>query len=357
MWWSYLDFERDCKDVSAETFNTVVDTALDHMQSIGVNRVFVHAVAYTDAFYNSSIYPKSSYLGQCDYDPLAVFVEKAHARGMYIDAWINPMRSVAVDAVDMLPEDSKIRQWIKENNERVRQVNDLYYLNPAYPECRDLICSVIDEILSNYAVDGIHMDDYFYPSGVQKKFDAYAYSLSIKENSELSLEAFRRENVNALVKQIHDTVKAHDASLLYSISPSGNIENNHQLMYAWPEDWVATGTVDELIPQIYWGFDHPVKPFEATLQEWKMIVGDSDVRLAPGLAAYKVGSTDAGAGDASNEWVDRSDILGRQVQYALDQNCVGASFYNYGTLFVPSDEIRQNVENEIVHIKSVTMGS
>ena len=357
MWWSYLDYERDCKDISLETFNSVVDTALDNMQSIGVNRVFVHAVAYTDAFYNSSIYPKSSYLGNCDYDPLSVFVKKAHARGMYIDAWINPMRSVPVDQVDSLPEDSIIRQWISENNERVRQVGDLYYLNPAYEDCRNLICSVIDEILNNYDVDGIHMDDYFYPSGVEKKFDAYAYSLSLRENSDLTLDDFRRNNVNALVKQIYDTIKKHGPSLMYSISPSGNIDNNHQLMYAWPEDWVADRTVDELIPQIYWGFNHPVKPFESTLQEWKNIVGDSGIRLSAGLAAYKVGSVDAGAGDASSEWVDNSDVLGHQVQYALSQNCVGAAFYNYGTLFVPSDEIKENVDNEIVHIKSVTLAS
>jgi len=357
MWWSYLDYERDCKDISLETFNSVVDTALDNMQSIGVNRVFVHAVAYTDAFYNSSIYPKSSYLGNCDYDPLAVFVKKAHARGMYIDAWINPMRSVPVDQVDSLPEDSTIRQWISENNERIRQVGDLYYLNPAYEDCRNLICSVIDEILNSYDVDGIHMDDYFYPSGVEKKFDAYAYSLSLRENSGLTLDDFRRNNVNALVKQIYDTIKKHGPSLMYSISPSGNIDNNHQLMYAWPEDWVADRTVDELIPQIYWGFNHPVKPFESTLQEWKNIVGDSGIRLSAGLAAYKVGSVDAGAGDASSEWVDNSDVLGRQVQYALSQNCVGAAFYNYGTLFVPSDEIKENVDNEIVHIKSVTLAS
>ena len=251
----------------------------------------------------------------------------------------------------------KIRQWISENNERIRQVGDLYYLNPAYGDCRNLICSVIDEILNSYDVDGIHMDDYFYPSGVEKKFDAYAYSLSLRENSGLTLDDFRRNNVNALVKQIYDTIKKHGPSLMYSISPSGNIDNNHQLMYAWPEDWVADRTVDELIPQIYWGFNHPVKPFESTLQDWKNIVGDSGIRLSAGLAAYKVGSVDAGAGDASSEWVDNSDILGRQVQYALSQNCVGAAFYNYGTLFVPSDEIKENVDNEIAHIKSVTLAS
>ena len=173
----------------------------------------------------------------------------------------------------------------------------------------------------------------------------------------IRLSPRQSRRVNALVKQIYDTIKKHGPSLMYSISPSGNIDNNHQLMYAWPEDWVADRTVDELIPQIYWGFNHPVKPFESTLQEWKNIVGDSGIRLSAGLAAYKVGSVDAGAGDASSEWVDNSDVLGHQVQYALSQNCVGAAFYNYGTLFVPSDEIKENVDNEIVHIKSVTLAS
>lgn len=357
MWWSYRDVERDLQNKTEEECSAAIDTALDNMQSLGINRIFVHAVSFTDAFYSSDIYPRSAYLGTTEADILGMFVEKAHARGLYVDVWINPMRSVTVEEVASLPEDSQILAWIQENNERVRQVNGRYYLNPAYTECQDLILSVIQEILDKYDVDGIHMDDYFYPEGTENKFDAYIYSQALAENPDLSLADFRRQNVDTLVARIYDTVKAKDPSLVFSISPSGNNDNNHTLLYAWPEDWIAQGTVDELLPQIYWGFNHPVKPYESTLQEWVDMVKDTNVRLVPGLAAYKCGIEDAGAGDASTEWIDSTDILGRQIQMALEKGCAGAALFDYGTLFVPDTSIQENVENEIVHIKNVTLGS
>ncbi len=353
MWWSYRDYERDLKDKSEEEARAIIDQALENMQSLGINRVYVHAVSFTDAFYDSAQYPRSAYLGAGTYDAVKIFTELGHQRGMKIDAWINPMRSLSVEEASTYSMNATIATWIKENNERIRQVKDRYYLNPAYVECRELITSIVREILEKEDVDGIHMDDYFYPSGVENKFDAYIFSLEQEKNPELTLEDFRRQTVNQLVQAIHDTVKAKNPTLVYSISPAGNMENNHRQIYAWPQDWVASGSVDALMPQIYWGFDHPTKPFMATLQEWKAITDGTDIRMIPGLAAYKIGKPDYYASaQASQEWVENSDILGRETTRAMEAGCQGVAYFDYGTLFAPSAEIKENVENEIVHIKN-----
>ena len=273
-----------------EEFTAYVQNAVSNMNDLGINALYLHAVAFTDAIYDSAIYPRASYMSNTDYDPYAIFAAEAEKNGIAVHAWINPMRSVKVDEVQSLPEDFIIRRWIAKNDERVRQVGDRYYLNPAYPEVRQLICSVVSELMEKYHPAGIHMDDYFYPYETAKNFDAYIYSTAQEENPSLTLEEFRTANVDEMVKELHDTVKAFDADMEFGISPAGNIDNCISLLFGNPYHWVEQGTVDYLIPQIYWGYLHPVKPFEPTWQEWLQVKGSSDVRLMAGLAAYVIGA-------------------------------------------------------------------
>lgn len=354
VWWSYIEYRSLCSEEDETAFRATVEETVRNMQDLGINTIYIHAVAFTDALYDSEIYPRSRYMPDTSYDPLAIFLEYVHAAGMHAEAWINPMRSVAVGEEDLLTGNNPIRGWIDENNERVRPVSGRWYMNPAYPEVRQLIVSVVQELLSKYELDGIHMDDYFYPSGTEKKFDAYVYSTAQKENPDLTLEAFRVANVDQLVKEIHDAVKEVNPSIRFGISPAGNNDNNHSLYYAYPEDWVAQGTVDYLIPQIYWGFLHPVKPYESTLQEWLKITEGSDVLLMPGLAAYSIGETyDLGSKKANREWVTNDDMLERQTAMALDTyGCSGVVYYSYSSLWAPTEDTKKIVENEIVHIKN-----
>ena len=348
IWWSYQEYEKYCTDLDEETYRTVIQNACDNLKDLGINTVYIHAVSYTDAFYRSDIYPFTTHLGSCDYDPLAVWVKLAHANDLKIEAWVNPMRSILVSETDSLPDDFIVKQWIRENNERIRQVNDRYYLNPAYQECRDLITSVVKEIARNYDVDGIHMDDYFYPEGTEDNFDAYVFSKAQEENEELDRSTFRINNVRELVKEIHDTVKSAKSDLRYGISPAGNMENNLLFYYADPSQWVKDGTVDYLEPQIYWGFEHPVKPYESTLEAWMEITEGTDVQMLPGLAAYKINTADAG----TTEWQDNDDILARQTQMAMEKGCDGVVYFDYEALFDPAEENKEIVENEFLHIKN-----
>ena len=355
MWFSYLEYRSMCSGMSEEEFRVFVDTAVQNMQDLGINTLYLHAVAFTDAFYDSAIYPRTAVLGEIAYDPFAIFSMRAKDAGMQVHAWINPMRSVTVEEAGSLPEDFVIRKWIESNDERVRQNGDRYYLNPAYPEVRELITSIARELIEKYDIDGIHLDDYFYPYNTENNFDAYVYSLAKQENETLSLQDFRIQNTDRMIRELYEMVKQADPNLIFSVSPAGNLDNCVNLLFADPRHWVEQGTVDCLIPQIYWGFLHPIKPFEPTLQEWKTITDGFDVDLMPGLAAYVIGAPQNLSEDetVNKEWVDNDDMMARQMELSFKEGCPGVVFFSYSSFFAPDPDTLEIVENEIIHIKNV----
>jgi len=355
MWFSYIEYRDLCQGMSEEEFSSFCSEAVKNMQSIGINRLYLHAAAFTDAFYDSEIYPRTAVLPDIDYDPFLIFSKTARASGMKVEAWINPMRSVTVSEAVNLPEDFIIRRWIEENNERVRQSGDRYYLNPAYPEVRALIVSVAEEIMNRYEIDGIHMDDYFYPYDTERNFDAYVFSLEQEKNPELTLEEFRTANTDQMVKELHDAVKRKNPKLMFDISPAGNIENCLTMIYANPYHWAQQGTVDYILPQIYWGYLHPIKPFEPTLEEWLKVVEGTKTALVPGLAAYRIGVYQNVSNDdtINREFIENTDLMARQVETSLQHGCMGTAFFSYASFFAPTEETAENVEKEIIHIKNL----
>ena len=355
VWFSYLEYREFCQGMSEEEFSAFCDQAVEQMRGLGLNRLYLHATAFTDAFYDSKIYPRTAILPGIEYDPFAIFSKKAKDAGMKVEAWINPMRSVTPDEIASLPEDFIIRKWVEDNDERVRQCGDRYYLNPAYPEVRALIVSVAEELLDHYDVDGLHMDDYFYPYDTGRSFDAYIYSLAQEENPELTLEDFRMNNVDQMVKELYEAVKKKDPKLYFDISPAGNIDNCITLLYANPYHWCDMHIVDYLIPQIYWGFLHPVKPFEPTLKEWKNVVGESGVGLLPGLAAYNIGLRFRLSDDeeVNCEWEANDDIMARETKLALAEGCPGVVYFSWSSFFHPDPETAETVQGEMDHLREV----
>jgi uncharacterized lipoprotein YddW (UPF0748 family) len=351
MWFSWVEYRDLMQGLDAGQFEEKTVRIVQDMASVGTNEIYLHASAFTDAFYDSSIYPRSTWAADTSYDPLALFLKAAHSAGMKVDAWVNPMRSYTLEEASSQAS-GQIRQWIQENSEKIRPVDGRWYLNPAYADVRDLIVSIPLEIVRSYDVDGIVLDDYFYPDQTAYNFDSYAWSQKNAEQ-EISQEDFRRENVNTLIRKMHDALKKENPDLSFGISPAGNLDYDVNTVYADPSAWIKEGTVDYLAPQLYWGFNHPTKPFEDTLKQWEDLTAGTDVKLIPALAAYKCGVTDTWAQDAENEWIDSEDILSRQITMVLEHGNAGYSLYNYKSRFAPDDGVRENVEKEIVNIKSV----
>ena len=289
----------------------------------GVNTVYLHVHPNGDAYYNSELFPKGSLLDG-DYDPLAIMTEEAHKLGLSVHAWINPLRLQTVEQMNSVPESFITKQWVTSGAPYVKEVSGRWYLDPAYDEVTQLISDCVKEILDNYAVDGVHIDDYFYPT-TDPEFDRAAFEASGSGD----LGQWRMDNCTRFVKAIYNTVKAKDKELVFGISPQGSISGNYSNQFADVKLWAGeNGYCDYIVPQIYYGFKNTCCPFEATLAEWESIRGDSEVALIVGLAGYKTGKEDKWAGVAGeNEWIDDPDIIEKQIEAVKKSKANGYAIY------------------------------
>lgn len=331
---SYLEYFTYFNNKDNTWIKKQIDIMVDNIAKENFNSIILQVRPFSDAIYISSIYPCSYVIkgienGQCTFDILDYFIKQSAKKGLDVYAWVNPYRIRNTTDITSISKDSPAYKYLNTNNVAVTS-NGIYY-NPASMEVIALIKEGIKEIIDNYAVAGIIFDDYFYPN---ETVDLVSFDYYQKEGGELTLEQFRYENVNTLVKEVHSLVKAKDAKLLFGISPEGNMENNYKKDYADVKTWLSSNDyVDFIMPQIYYGFNNETKPFYNTLVEWYNLI-INDIAFIPALAAYKIGVYDQYAKSGSNEWIDNNDILAKQVVLCRSfDNIDGFALYRYDYLF------------------------
>ncbi len=337
VWISYIDLSEILQGKSENDFRTAFQKMLINCSDFGINTVFVHLRPFGDALYKSTLFPWSKYVTGTlgispTFDPLEIMLEEAHALDISFHGWINPLRIQSTSDISKVSENFKIGQWYKNDSDFIIKQGDYYFLNPAYSEVIELISAGSAEICSEYKIDGLHIDDYFYPT-TDLSFDRKAFD-KLGSNNE-SISDFRFNNCNKLVKGIYSAIKAVNKSVLFGISPQGSIENNANLLYADVELWCkSSGYCDYMAPQIYYGFENTLQPFDKCLKRWQDMVSGTGKKLVAGLAVYKIGTEDKWAGNGKNEWIENSNILKRQAEYALKMdNYGGVALYSYGFMF------------------------
>ena len=323
LWIPYMRFADIMCGKSEEEYRSELSALLSEAAEQGINTVYFHVHPNGDAYYNSELFPRGTYWDG-NYDPLAIALEEAHSRGISLHAWLNPLRLQTEEQMNALPDSFITKQWTDSGNGYVKLIGGRWYLVPVYEEVRQLVSSAAEEILTQYKVDGIHIDDYFYPTQ-EPSFDAEAFAASGASD----LAEWRRENVTAMVKSLRDTVHKHGSRLKFGISPQGNISADRDRLYADVELWSSDSTyADYIVPQIYFGFENETCPFEPTLRRWEELTADSGVSLIVGLAEYKLGKEDIWAGDSGrDEWVTSPDILEREVELVKTSTADGYAFY------------------------------
>lgn len=323
LWLPYMDFENYIYNKSEEEYRQEVKKIISSAKADGINTLYFHVHPNGDAYYKSEIFPKGIYFTG-DYDPLQIMLDEAHGEGISVHAWLNPLRFQTIEQMESLPDDFIVKQWVNNGSPMVKTVNGRYYLNPAYEEVRELVSACAEEILENYSVDGIHIDDYFYPT-TDTEFDAEAFESSGSSD----LAQWRTENITKMVKSLYDTVKSSNKRVKFGISPQGNINANYNSQYADVKLWAGSqGYADYIIPQIYFGFKNETCPFETTLHEWEKLTDGSGVSLVIGLAEYKTGEEDKWAGEAGeNEWIENPDIISQQIELVKSSSADGYALY------------------------------
>lgn len=352
VWISYLELEGILKNQSKSSFRASVRDMYDNAVDLGLNTVIVQVRPFGDAIYESDYFPWSYICTGTEgedpgYDPLDILIEEAHDRGLEFEAWVNPYRIRSSGSGKALSSDNPARDWQDGTDYVVSYGGGLYY-NPGRAKVRKLIIGGVEELVKNYDVDGIHFDDYFYPSP-DESFDEEAYDDYRDDGGDLSLGDWRRENVNILIKDVYSAVKAIDSSVRFGVSPQGNTANNYNSQYIDVDKWLSSrGYVDYICPQIYFGFDNASLPFEDTVSLWNKKIRASGIDLYVGLAAYKVGKEDTWAGSSGkNEWKNAGDILARQVEAAREYGKYeGFSLFSYRSLFAPESGVKALVKEE-----------
>ncbi len=332
VWVSYLEWQR--VDFSTpETFSGNITVILDNIRDLGATVVLAQVRPFGDALYPSSYYPFSHLCtGQQGrdpgYDPLALLVQAAHDRGLALEAWVNPYR-IQTGLTPALCDASPAKlhpDWVKYTDTGA-------YLDPANTAVRQYIADAVGELCANYDVDGIHFDDYFYPT-TDPAFDAADYAAS---GTALTQDDWRRENVNALVELCHATARRY--GVRFGVAPVGDPEQNYALQYSDAARWLRQGTVDYLMPQLYWGQEY-VKDGDTSHSlarlagAWAALPRAAGVRLYAGLGAYRIGAGDGS--DAGSEWVS-GRALADQLNLLDRLGVQGAGLYRYASLFDASD--------------------
>ncbi len=352
VWISYLEMSALLKGKSKSDFRKAVDKIYDNCVSIGINTVYVHARAFGDAFYESELFPATKYLSgtvgeKTGYDPYEILVDEAKKHGLSFHAWINPLRLCTAEDMLAVSSDYTIKKWYNSEykGKYIVNVSGTWYLNPAYSETIQLVCDGVKEIMKKYDVDGIHIDDYFYPT-TEASFDYSAYTAS----GYSSLSSFRINNCNKLVKALYDTVHSCSSTAVFGASTQGSIENNINQLYADAESWCKGGYIDYFAPQIYYGFDNSAQPYEKCTDTWVRMVKNTDVKLYIGLAVYKIGKEDTWAGNGKWEWCNTETMLKRQTEYARKKGCDGIVLYSYNYIFT-SGYVSSAINKEISNLK------
>lgn len=347
MWISYLEYDRIMKNADEASFTSSLGECFDNIAALGCNTVYFQVRAYGDAYYDSSLFPKGDRLTG-DYDPLKIAVKLAHDRGLSIHAWINPMRLMTDSQMSGLGTDCVIGKWYNDSSKKgtyIVESSGRWYLSPAYSDTISLICDGIREILTGYDVDGIQIDDYFYPT-TDESFDREAYSAS---GTALALSDWRRETVTKMVKQLYLTVHGANPTAVFGISPQGNMSSDFDTLYADIYTWCgSSGYCDYICPQIYYGFENSTLPYAETVDSWAKLTGDN-ISLVIGLAAYKSGTEDTYAGHGKNEWLNSSDILSRQRDLT-EIYSAGYAFFRYDSLFEPAQSVSAHVNKELENL-------
>lgn len=253
---------------NAEVRKTALRTYMSRLKNQGINAVYYHVRANCDATYASSYEPYASSVagtrgGTPAFDPFGFLVEAAHDAGIEVYAWVNPYRysSGATYGAGERNYENSHPEWL------IRQTSQII-LNPGIPEVQDRIEDIITEIVTNYDIDGMIFDDYFYTSGTPFSLDAEQYNVYKSAGGTLAQDVWRRENVNETVRRAHDTVKRIRPYAVFAISPAGRIsppnigsygleegpygDMNYSTMHADPIHWLDEGWLDFLSPQVYW---------------------------------------------------------------------------------------------------------
>lgn len=325
---------------------------LDIYKKLNYNAVIVQIRSVGDAFYPTKLAPWSRYLtgkeGQEPkpfYDTLAWMILESHARGFEFHAWLNPYRATfdtKIETLSATHDYFKHPEWMIKYGEVGKEK---YYYNPGLPEVQSHLLTVVEEVVKNYDIDAIHFDDYFYPYRVSGK--EFNDKVSFKKYGKgLSVEDWRRSNVNTFVKNVYNTIKNNKPWVQFGISPFGVWRNksvdpkgsdtqagqtNYDDLFADPLAWMEGKYIDYMLPQLYWSIDHKTASYSKLLKWWSE--NTTNTNLYIGNSSYKINA------DSDKKWNDPMEIPNQIDLTRTYKNVQGNAYFSAKSLVNKNTEV------------------
>lgn len=327
----------------------------DAMEDLNVNAVIFQVRSECDTMYESEIEPWSRYLTGAQgrepdpyWDPLAFAIEQAHRRGMELHAWINPYRA-GVSRFRTFSSDH-----VSQNGSPfVVEEGNTYWLDPGHPQTIPYVISIVEDIVTRYDVDAIHIDDYFYPYSTPDFPDTATFISNNPMN--LELDDWRRENTRKLIETMYNSIRNIDGkeNVKFGVAPFGIYRpgeppgivglDSYSSIYTDTRQWLREGWMDYFTPQIYWGRSadgySTDQDFDALLDYWSDPEQNVfDRHIIPGLPTYKVG------GDLTNP----QHIINQIVETKSNPDADGVVHFRYDNIFASgvSNLLRNGVWSE-----------
>lgn len=358
VWVSQYDMQKvfvsEGEQREKSDYTDKAEVMIKNIRDFGFNTIILQIRPFGDSFYTSKFYPESCFVTgeygrKIQYDALSIFIDICHKSKLSIQAWINPMRLMKTNEIEKIPP-CPIKDMYERNFLPI--CGGRFYLDLARNEARQLIIDGATEALEKYDFDGLHMDDYFYPTE-EDYFDEQTFALSGGED----VKQFRIQNLNILVKGLYKAVKKVNKDLIFGISPGGNITKFPGMYCADVFEWCKSdGYIDYLTPQIYFGMRHGSCPFEETARKWSDIMKNDRIKLYIGMTLGKaklgyqnVEDSLAVTDDGKREWIEHKDVIASCFE-AMKRNSriQGFSLFCYSYFFdVLTGEPMESIQAEV----------
>lgn len=366
---------------SVEEYKQQLIDILDNMASFNMNTAIFQVRPVNDAYYPSELNPWSKFITGVEgkdpgFDVLAFFIDEAKKRNIKVHAWMNPYRAGMIDIVKANMTKDEFLDTLSENNfARVNRQHTILdgtnkvILSPSHPEVIDFVTKSILEVAANYDVEGVHIDDYFYPYAKIKESDEMEDYLKYRENDNQSFDDFRRMNVDKMIKSVSDALKEllskTGKKVLFGISPfavyrthsslkeggwdegsyhsAGALECYNEL-YSDVYKWMKEGWIDYVVPQNYFSFSRPDVSYHDIAWWWSKTCKKTNTILYMGQALYHVGATE---GWGFESWQNSDEI---KMQLSFNQNydnIAGTIFFTYRDLVKGQNKLKDEALDDI----------
>ncbi|GAA4840949.1 glycoside hydrolase family 10 protein [Algivirga pacifica] len=335
---------------------------LDFHKLNGMNAVIVQVRSEGDALYPSKYTPWSKSLSGKQgvsptpyYNPLRFMISEAHKRGMEFHAWINPFRALS----NYVNEDPAYNHITRSHPEWIITYGDLKIINPGIPAARRHIIKVIKELLMDYDIDALHIDDYFYPYPIKGASLSDYSTYKTYRGAYSNIADWRRHNINEFIKDVHEVIVKNKPMVKFGVSPFGVWRNQKESkagsptnsaytcydhLYADTRLWLQKGWIDYIAPQAYQNTSHKRIPYQPLIEWWaKNTFGK---HLYVGHATYRVGNKYEDGWDSNKE-------IPTQVRINRSNKAHGSIMYNSSSLLMNRQHVTDSIRNNLFYVPAL----